>query len=326
MPSKQKYLVTGGAGFIGSHLAERLLADGHDVTVIDDLSTGRWSNIAPLAERENFRAVIADADDAELVDREVSRCDFVYHLASAVGVKLIVDQPVETVRRIVRPTERITDACSKYRKAILLTSTSEVYGKSEKIPFREEDDIVSGPTSKRRWAYATAKALDEFYLLAHYAQTSLPVRIVRLFNTVGPRQSAQYGMVLPRFVEAALADEPLYVYGDGEQRRCFSAVADIIEGLVKISASAGAVGRVVNLGSNEEVSINALAARVIALTGSKSEIRYKTYDEAYGRNFDDMRRRIPSLERAQQLIGWNPKYSLDDIIRQVIDDKKTARQ
>lgn len=320
---KLRYLVTGGAGFIGSHLARRLLTDGYSVTIIDDLSTGRWSNIAGIANQENFRAIIASAGDTALIDQEVQTADFVFHLASAVGVKLIVDEPVETVRRIVRPTEIITDACSKYRKPILLTSTSEVYGKSARIPFREEEDVVIGPTSKRRWAYAVAKMLDEFYLLAHFQKTSLPIRIVRLFNTVGPRQAAQYGMVLPRFVEAALAGEPLYVYGNGKQRRCFTSVRDIIGGLVAISNSPDAVGKVINLGSDEEISINDLAKRVVRATGSASKIRFKSYEEAYGPNFDDMLRRVPCLDRARSLIGWNPQDKLDDIIRQVIEDKKT---
>ena len=318
----RRYFITGGAGFIGSHLVERLLAEGHFVTVVDDLSTGRWQNIAELNEKEKFRAIVASAGDAQLVEREVQSADFVFHLASAVGVKLIVDEPVETVRRIVRPTELITDACSKYRVPLLLTSTSEVYGKSDKIPFCEEADVVIGPTSKRRWVYAVAKMLDEFYLLAHYQKTSLPVRIVRLFNTVGPRQSAQYGMVLPRFVEAALRGDPLYVYGDGAQRRCFSSVHDIVSGLIAVSRCEGAVGKVVNLGSDEEISIHDLAKRVVEKIGSVSPIRFKSYEEAYGPNFDDMLRRVPCLNRAKDLIGWNPKDSLDTIIEQVIEDKK----
>jgi len=320
---KKRYLITGGAGFIGSHLAERLLAQGHAVTVLDDLSTGRWSNIESIAEKDGFRALIASADEADLIEREVQSASFVFHLASAVGVRLIVDEPVESVRRIIRPTERVADACARYHKPMLLTSTSEVYGKSEKIPFREEENVVIGPTSKRRWSYAVAKMLDEFYLLAYYQKMSLPVRIVRLFNTVGPRQAAQYGMVLPRFVEAALADRPLYVYGDGTQKRCFSSVRDIVEGLIAVSESKEAVGKVVNLGSEEEISIRELAERVIRMTGSKSEIRFISYEEAYGPNFDDMDRRVPCLDRAKAYIGWNPSDSFDDIIRMVIEDKKS---
>ena len=316
------YLVTGGAGFVGSHLCAKLLTGGNFVTVLDDLSTGSWGNIAPLAGNPNFRAIVAGVDDEALVEREVPNADFVFHLASAVGVRLVVEHPVETVRRIVRPTERLVDACSKYRKPILLTSTSEVYGKSELIPFREEDCVVLGPTVKPRWAYATAKMLDEFYLLAHFKETALPVYIVRLFNTVGARQTGQYGMVLPRFVEAALAGDPLIVHGDGGQKRCFCSVLDVVEGLVRLSETPAAIGKVVNLGSNSEISILDLAKQVRELCGSSSEIRFKSYEEVFGAGFDDMRRRVPSLERAEELIQWRPKYSIDDVIRQVIADKK----
>ncbi len=319
---EKRYLITGGAGFIGSHLSSRLLDEGAQVTVIDDLSTGRWRNIAPLEANPRFRSIIADAGDAGLIEKEVPCHDFVFHLASAVGVKLVVEKPVDTVRRIVRPTERIVDACARYRKPILLTSTSEVYGISEKIPFLETDSVVIGPTNKPRWAYATAKMLDEFYLLAHYKETALPVFIVRLFNTVGPRQSGQYGMVVPRFVEAALSGEPLIVHGDGKQRRCFSSVLDVVGGLLALSESNDAIGKVVNLGSDVEISIEDLARRVVALCESSSEIHYKSYEEVYGAEFEDMRRRVPSLERARNLIGWNPEYSIDDVIRQVIADKK----
>lgn len=318
-------LITGGAGFIGSHLARKLLDLGHAVTVIDDLSTGEWSNIAELESHSQFRAIIASVSEERLIQEEVSHCHFVYHLASAVGVQLIIQKPVETVQRIVHGTDVVAEACSKYRRPILLTSTSEVYGKSENVPFSEDADITMGPTSKRRWAYASAKMLDEFLILAHHYQTSLPVYIVRLFNTVGPRQAAQYGMVLPRFVEAALADKPIQVYGTGEQTRCFCSVLDVIEGLVALKDSSEAIGKVVNLGSNEEISMTELAKRVIQLSGSKSEIVYIPYNEAYGPGFDDMQRRIPSLQRAEQLIRWQPKYSLDDIIRQVIEDKKVNR-
>ncbi len=325
-----KYLITGGAGFVGSHLAERLVNDGHSVTILDDLSTGRWSNIAAIAENPQFsgrfNAVIASADDEVLIEKLVPNVDFVFHLASAVGVKLVVDDPVGAIQRIVRPTERLADACARYRKPILLTSTSEVYGKSDQIPFREEENVVIGPTCKHRWAYAVAKMLDEFYLLGHFQRSSLPVRIVRLFNTVGPRQTGRYGMVLPRFVDAALKGEPLPVCGDGEQQRCFTSIRDVVRGLVDISNSSEAIGKVVNLGSNEEVSINELARRVIRLTGSSSKIRYISYEEAYGPNFDDMRRRVPSLERAEKLIGWHRDDTLDDVIRQIIEDKKSVRR
>ena len=311
----KEYLVTGGAGFIGSHLVETLLQTGHRVTVIDDLSTGKWENIAPLEALPNFRAIISSVDDSALMEKEVPKHDFVFHLASAVGVKLIIDRPVETVQRIVRTTDTLIEVCARYRKPLLLTSTSEVYGKSVAVPFAEDSDVVMGATSKRRWAYASAKMLDEFLVLAHHYQSSLPVYIVRLFNTVGPRQSGQYGMVLPRFVQAAKKNLPLDIYGDGNQQRCFCSVFDVVDALLRFENSPGAVGRVVNLGSNEEVSIRQLAERVIAITGSHSEIRYVPYEQAYGPGFDDMLRRIPDLTRAKELLGWTPKTPLAAVIR-----------
>lgn len=325
-PVQKRYLITGGAGFIGSHLAARLLADGNEVVIIDDLSTGSWSNIASVDNYTGFRAVIADMNDPCLLDAEVQKADFVFHLASAVGVRLVVEKPVETIRRIVRPTELLVNACSKYRTPILFTSTSEVYGISERVPFREEDPVVIGATIKPRWAYASAKMLDEFYILAHHKETALPVFIVRLFNTVGKRQTGKYGMVLPRFVEAALTGEPLTVHSDGLQKRCFCSVLDVIEGLIRLSNTPQAAGKVVNLGSDSEIEILDLAKRVIQITGSGSAIRFKSYQEEFGADFEDMRRRVPSLERAKELIGWRPVYTIDDMIRQVIEDKKETRQ
>ena len=325
MTAKLRYLITGGAGFVGSHLSARLLGEGHRVTVIDDLSTGAWRNIAPLEGNPNFRAVIADMNNADLLESEVAPVDFVFHLASAVGVRLVVERPVETIRRIVEPTEKLTDGCSKYRRPIPLTSTSEVYGISERIPFREEDPVVIGATVKPRWAYASAKMLDEFYLLAHHKETALPVFIVRLFNTVGARQTGKYGMVLPRFVSAALAGEPLVVHGDGTQKRCFCSVLDVVEGLIRVSRAPEAAGKVMNLGSDDEIAIGDLARRVLELTGSNSPVALKSYEEVFGPDFEDMHRRVPSLERARRLIGWKPVYTIDDIIRQVIDDKRKTK-
>jgi len=316
----QKYFITGGAGFIGSHLCDALIQRGDAVTILDDLSTGRWENIAHLEGKDGFRVLVASAEDAELVGQEVPKHDFVFHLASAVGVQLVVDQPVEAVRRTVRSADILVNQCSRFRKPILLTSTSEVYGKSEKIPFCEDDDVVLGPSSKRRWAYASAKLLDEFLLLAHYHQTRLPVYIVRLFNTVGPRQSGNFGMVLPRFIEAAKRHAPIRVFGDGEQRRCFCAVSDTVRGLLQLAQTPSAAGQVINLGSNEEVSMKELAERIIKLAGSRSRIEMVPYDIAYGAGFDDMPRRIPSLERAKALLGWAPTVKLDDIIRQLLVD------
>ena len=314
-----KFLITGGAGFIGSHLTEFLLNRGDDVAIVDDLSTGDWKIVAHLADRSNFRAIVADAAEQELMDREIRAADVVCHLASSVGVKLIVTQPVDSIRRIIRPTETVVDLCAKYRKPVLLASTSETYGKSDSTPFREDMDVTLGPSCKNRWAYAVAKLLDEFYLLAHREQTALPVRIVRLFNVVGPRQTGAYGMVLPRFIAAALDGRPLQVYGDGRQTRCFSSVFDIVEGLAKVLDAPEANGEVMNLGSDEEVSVLELAERVVALCDSKSEIQFVSYDEAYGANFDDMQRRLPSLEKARRIIGWNPKRSLDEIILETRD-------
>ena len=315
----RRYLITGGAGFIGSHLSEALLDAGHEVTILDNLSTGRWSNVQHLERRPGFRVLIAGAEDQSLLQREVPDHDVVYHLASAVGVKLLIDKPVETVQTIVRTTDVLLDVCSRYRRPILLTSTSEVYGKSQALPFNEDADVVMGATSKRRWAYACAKALDEFLALAHFYETSLPVFIVRLFNTVGPRQTSQYGMVLPTFVQQALRGQPLTVYGDGAQRRCFCSVHDVVRAIVGLTGSQEAVGQVVNIGSQEEISMVDLARRVIALTGSTSEITFVPYEQAYGPGFDDMARRIPDTSRIDGLIGWAPTHDLNAIIGQLVE-------
>ena len=324
MKRADRVLITGGAGFIGSHLADSLLAGGASVTIVDNLSTGKWSNIDHLKDHANFRAIIAPCEEPDLIEAEVAQSDVVYHLASAVGVKLIIEKPVETVETIFHGTDVVFKAASRYRKPVLLTSTSEVYGKSEAIPFKEEADVVMGPTSKRRWAYACAKALDEFLALAHHYQTHLPVYIVRLFNTVGPRQTAQYGMVLPTFVRQALKGEPITIYGDGTQRRCFCSVLDVIEALKRLPGTPAAAGKVVNVGSQEEVSIRELAERVKARCRSESEIRTISYEAAYGPGFDDMMRRVPDLTRANTFIGWKPRYDLNAIIDQVADYIKKA--
>ncbi len=256
-----RYLVTGGAGFIGSHLAERLIDDGHSVLVLDDLSTGRYENVAGLEGREGFELRVASVTDPASVEPCVTECRAVFHLASAVGVQLVVDQPVRTIETIVNGTDVILRACSRYRRPVLLTSTSEVYGKSSKIPFAEGDDCVMGPTTTRRWAYACAKALDEFLALAHWHEARLPVVVARLFNTVGPRQTGRYGMVIPRFVRQALAGEPLTVYGDGQQSRCFAHVADVVGALVALMREPKARGEVFNIGNQEEVTILELAER-----------------------------------------------------------------
>lgn len=314
-----KYLITGGAGFIGSHLTEYLLDQGNEVVIVDDLSTGSWENLPRSEKNPNFRPFVADAADVVLMEREIRDVDFVFHLASSVGVKLIVSRPVDSIRRIVRQTEVVVDLCAKYRKPVLLTSTSETYGKSESVPFREDMDVLLGPSCKNRWSYAVAKLLDEFYLLAHREQTALPVYIVRLFNVVGPRQTGHYGMVMPRFIAAALKNEPLLVYGDGSQTRCFSSVHDIVKGLAAFAQAPDAAGEVVNLGTDSEISIIDLAKRVVELCQSSSEIKTISFTEAYGPNFDDMQRRVPCLDKAKRLIGWNPTRSLDDIILETRD-------
>lgn len=312
----RRILITGGAGFIGSHLVEELLTRNMAVTVIDDLSTGRWSNLDHLSDKR-LRVIVASAADVKLLEKEVPRHDFVYHLASAVGVKLIIDRPVQTVRNIVQTTETVMEMCSKYRRPVLLTSTSEVYGKSDSIPFREDSDVVMGATSKRRWAYACAKALDEFLVLAHSYETNLPVFIVRLFNTVGPRQTGRYGMVVPTLIEQALSGGPMTVYGSGQQSRCFCSVHDVVDALARFLESPGAAGMVVNIGTQEEITILGLAELIKQLTGSRSEIALIPYDKAYGPGFDDMPRRMPDLTRAYELLGWKPARTLRDIIIEI---------
>src|SRR6476661_6004903 len=273
-----KILITGGAGFVGSHLADKLLGQGHEVTVIDDLSTGRYANIAHLEEKPGFRLIIDTVLNAKLMEELIRETDRVYHMASAVGVRLIMERPVQTIETIFRGTDIVLGFCSRYRKRVLIPSTSEVYGKGISVPFNEDDDLLTGGTDKHRWAYACAKTLDEFLALAHWKETQLPVVVTRLFNTVGPRQTGQYGMVVPRFVQAAIKNETIEVHGDGTQSRCFGHVADVVEGLTKLTETPACFGTVVNLGNSEEVTINDLAKRAISLTGSSSEVKYIPYD------------------------------------------------
>lgn len=312
-----KILITGGAGFVGSHLADKLISQGHHVTVIDDLSTGRYSNIAHLEDTPNFRLIIDSVLNEKLMEELIRETDRVYHMASAVGVKLIMERPVRTIETIFRGTDVVLGFCSRYRKRVLVPSTSEVYGKGVSVPFKEEDDLLTGATDKHRWAYACAKTLDEFLALAHWKETRLPVVVVRLFNTVGPRQSGQYGMVVPRFVHAAIKNEPIQVYGDGTQSRCFGHVHDVVEGLVKLLETPACFGQVINIGNSEEVSIRQLADKAIEMTGSSSEIKYVSFEEVYGDGFEDMQRRVPSLDKAKRLIGYQPTRSLIDIINDV---------
>lgn len=310
-------LITGGAGFIGSHLAERLLADGNRITILDDLSTGRYANIAHLEGQGGVEIIIDTVLNETLMEELIRRSDRVFHLASAVGVKLIMEQPVKTIETIFGGTDIVLRYCTRYRKRVLIPSTSEVYGKGTAVPFQEDDDVLTGATSKHRWAYACAKALDEFLALAHWRETRLPVSIIRLFNTVGPRQTGQYGMVVPRFVEAALKNEPLVVYGDGQQTRCFGHVADVVDGLSRVLETPACFGQVINLGSDVEASIEDLAKLTVKLTDSRSEIHHVSYTEAYGEGFEDMLRRVPSLEKAARLIDYHPTRDLPTIITDV---------
>ncbi len=311
-------LITGGAGFIGSHLAEALLAAGRPVTVVDNLSTGRFENIAHLAGRPGFRFAIEDIRNEVVMDRLLSECEVIFHLAAAVGVNLIVKSPINTIETNVNGTEAVLRTARRYRRKVLIASTSEVYGKGVRVPFSEEDDSVLGPTTKSRWSYATSKALDEFLALAYHKEVGLPVVIFRLFNTVGPRQTGHYGMVIPRFVQWALRGEPIQVYGDGQQTRCFAAVSDVVRAIIGLADAPHAVGEVFNIGSSEEITMRALAERVRARAGSNSDIVLVPYDEAYEAGFEDMRRRVPDTRKIRAAIGWEPTTTLDEIIDQVI--------
>jgi len=315
-------LITGGAGFIGSHLAQRLLDDGCEVVVVDNLSTGSRANVVHLNRRDGFELIIGDIRDKGLMDESVRRSDVVYHLAAAVGVQLIADSPVHTIETNIGGTEIVLAAANKYGRKILLASSSEVYGKSVAVPFDEDDDFVLGSTSFSRWAYACSKAIDEFLGLAYHQEYGLPVVIGRFFNTIGPRQTGKYGMVVPRFVEAALNGRALEVFGTGEQTRCFCYVGDLAEALVMLMADDAAVGRAYNIGSDEEISISALADRIIEMTTSRGGKTFIPYDVAYGRPIEDMMRRVPGLSRIRRAIGWRPRTSLEDTLALIIEDKR----
>ncbi len=312
-----RFLITGGAGFIGSHLTEALLAAGHEVTVLDDLSTGRFENIEPLVGRPGFRFAIDAIANAVVLDRLVSECQVIVHLAAAVGVQLIVEHPVHTIETNVMGTEAVLQAAARYRAKVLVASTSEVYGKGSRVPFQEDDDAVLGPTSRSRWAYAASKMVDEFLALAYYRERDLPVIVARLFNTVGPRQTGRYGMVIPRFLTQALRGQPITVYGDGAQSRCFCDVSDVVLALMGLALHPDAVGRVYNVGSTEEVTILELAHRVKTVTRSASPIQLIPYDQAYAPGFEDMRRRVPETTRVRNLLGWEPRVPLDEILARV---------
>jgi UDP-glucose 4-epimerase len=320
-------LITGGAGFIGSHLTEALLAAGHEVGVLDDLSTGRLDNLRSVQGHPGFTLTVGSVRDEALVQKLVDEADLVYHLAAAVGVRLILERPVETIATNIAGTEVILRAAAPRPTPVVLASTSEVYGKNDRVPLSEDDDRVLGPTTKSRWSYACSKAIDEFLGLAYQRERGLPIVILRFFNTVGPRQTGRYGMVVPRFVRQALDGAPITVYGDGQQSRCFTDVEDAVRATVALSTSPQAVGEVVNVGSGHEIRIGELAEQVRRLTGSASPIVRVPYDEAYQPGFEDLRRRVPDLGKAERLVGYRPRVALDETLRRVIADlRATGRQ
>jgi UDP-glucose 4-epimerase len=319
-----KILITGGAGFIGSHLAERLVTDGHGVLVLDNLSTGSLENIAGLKDRPGFECVIGSVRDASLVQELVQTCDVTFHLAAAVGVRLILDKPSLSIHTNVNGTENVLHAASSRNKLVIIASSSEVYGKSKNMPFGENDDLVLGSTANLRWSYACAKALDECMALSYSQEKKLSAIIVRLFNTAGPRQTGHYGMVLPGFVNQALKGEPITVYGTGEQSRCFAHVADVVESLVRLMNAPSAFGEVFNVGNDQEISIEALAQRVKAVTASVSAIQKVPYKEVYGAGFEDMVRRVPDVRKLERFIDYRPKTPLDRIIADVVAEQKAA--
>jgi len=318
------YLITGGAGFIGSHLAEALLAKGCRVLVIDNLSTGSLENIRHLLDRPDFHFAYSDIANEMVLDRLASEADVIVHLAAAVGVKLVVENPVHTIQTNIMGTEKVLETAHRYQAKVVIASTSEVYGKGHSIPFREDDDVVLGPTSRNRWGYAASKMVDEFLALAYYHEKGLPVAIARLFNTVGPRQTGRYGMVIPRFVQQALRGEPLTVYGDGQQSRCFLHVEDAVRALIGLAESPEAIGEVFNVGSQQEISILDLAQQIIDRVGTqgddrRSEIEVIPYGQAYAPGFEDMQRRFPDISKIEQYLGWKPTRSLDEILEDAIE-------
>ncbi|MFL6209354.1 MAG: GDP-mannose 4,6-dehydratase [Pyrinomonadaceae bacterium] len=314
-----RVLITGGAGFIGSHLADAYIARGDEVYCLDDLSTGSIANIAHLKEHPRFHYTIDTVQNQPVTAELVDACDVIFHLAAAVGVKLIVESPVRTIETNVHCTEVVLALANKKKKKVLVASTSEVYGLSQEVPFREDGNLVMGATTKGRWSYACSKAIDEFLALAYWREKKLPTVVVRLFNTVGPRQTGQYGMVVPTFVRQALAGRPITVYGDGKQTRCFGYVGDVVGALVQLMEHKDAVGQVFNIGSHEEVSILEVAERVKELTKSDSEIVFVPYDEAYEEGFEDMPRRVPDITKISQLVGFKPQVKLDGILQKVIE-------
>ncbi len=314
-----RVLITGGAGFIGSHLAEALLARGDEIFILDDLSTGSIDNVVHLKEHPKFHYTIDSVTNEPLLAELIDRCDTVVHLAAAVGVKLIVEAPVHTIETNVHGTEVVLKHANKKKKLVLIASTSEVYGKSADVPFREDADLVLGPTSRHRWAYACSKMIDEFLALAYWKERKLPVIIVRLFNTVGPRQTGRYGMVIPTFVRQALAGQPITVFGDGEQSRSFTYVGDVVRGITALVDEPRAVGQVFNIGNGREITIGELASKVRTMAGSRSDIVRIPYDQAYEAGFEDMPRRVPDISKIKQLVGYEPTVELDEILTRIIE-------
>ncbi|MCK9555477.1 GDP-mannose 4,6-dehydratase [bacterium] len=314
-----KYLITGGAGFIGSHLSDALVKRGDEVYVIDDLSTGSLKNIEHLKSEKNFHCVIDTVMNEAVIGVLTYKCDVVFHLAAAVGVRKIIESPVETIETNVHGTENVLKAAAKEKKPVVIASTSEVYGKSMNRVFNENDDSIMGSTQKSRWSYACSKAIDEFLALAYLKEKSLPVIIVRLFNTVGPRQTGRYGMVIPNFVKQAIKGEPITVFGDGKQTRCFTYVTDVVNALIKLSETKSAVGEVFNIGSEEPISISGLAGKIKEKTSSPSEISYIPYDKAYESGFEDMLRRVPDISKLRKFIGYKAEYTLDMTLGKIID-------
>jgi UDP-glucose 4-epimerase len=314
-----RILITGGAGFIGSHLSDALIADGHEVFVLDNLSTGSIDNVEQLKSNPKFHYTIESVTNEPVLAEMIDRCDVVFHLAAAVGVKKIVEEPVHTIETNVHGTEVVLKHANKKKKLVVIASTSEVYGKSIDVPFREDADLVLGPTPKHRWAYACSKAIDEFLALAYWKERKLPVVIVRLFNTVGPRQTGQYGMVIPNFVRQALAGHPITVFGDGEQSRSFTYVGDVVRALVALMHEPRAIGEVFNIGNGSEISIRALAEKIREMTGSDSEIVTIPYDEAYEAGFEDMPRRVPDITKLRNLIAYEPKVQLEETLETIIE-------
>lgn len=314
-----RILITGGAGFIGSHLAERLLNDGHQVHVIDNLSTGKLENMETFKNHPKFSYSIGSILNRELLESLISQCEQVYHLAAAVGVKYIIENPLLSLKTNIVGTDHVLELANKYKCKVLITSTSEVYGKNDKLPFNETADRLMGPTQISRWGYATSKAVDEFYAQAFFREKKLPVVIARCFNTVGPRQTGQYGMVLPKFVKAALLDQPMIIYGSGKQTRCFADVLDVIDAFLRLMAEKKCEGEIFNVGTTEAISIEELAKKVKAMCNSKSKIEYMSYEDAYEEGFEDMMHRMPDLTKIKEFIGYEPRIPLDEIIKRMIE-------